>query len=59
MHPFVLQTFFVFMALILDGYFEELPRYIYCYPDKSSQSPFNNTSMKVLVIWLDPLKPLH
>jgi len=44
MHTFVLQTFFVFMALILDGYFEELPRYIYCYPDKSSQSPFNHTT---------------
>ena len=26
----VLQAFFIFMALIHDGYFETLPRYIYC-----------------------------
>ena len=47
-----LQAFFIFMALILDGYFETSTRYIYC-------SPKNKTGTSHLQLYDCPQTTLH
>lgn len=53
----VLQIFFIFMALIFDGYFETLPRYVYCF-SKKPYIPANQTTASTTTITSPQMLPL-